>query len=79
MHRPFFKASVDELEALLRKHQSDRFVLAQLREELGFRRTDRAKQLLREVTGLLSGQVPTRPKLPRAAQPEDQFDLIKPV
>jgi hypothetical protein len=75
--RPYFKASVEELEALLQKHKSQRFVLAQLREELKFRRTERAKQLRREVEGLLTGIVPMPPKPARAARPEDQLRLIR--
>ena len=77
MNRPYFKATVEELEVLLQKNKSRRFVLAQLREELKFRRTERAKQLRREVEGLLSGIVPMPPKPIKAARPEDQLHLIR--
>ena len=55
MDRLYLQATVEELESVLRKHTAKRFVLAQLREGLKSCRTDRAKQLLREVEGLLSG------------------------
>jgi hypothetical protein len=75
MDRPFLQSTVDELEMLLRAHTTDRFTLARLREELLFRSTDRAHQLLREVEGLLSGVVPTKREA-RPAQPEDQVSLL---
>jgi hypothetical protein len=76
MDRPYFKNSVGELEQFLRRHAGDRPVLAQLKNELTFRKTDRAKQLLREVEGLLDGDVPMPPKPGKAARPEDQYRLI---
>jgi hypothetical protein len=77
MDRPYMNASVDKLEDLLKEHRSERFVLAQLREELAFRKTTRAKQLLREVEGLLGGAVPMPPKPARPARLEDQLPLIE--
>jgi hypothetical protein len=55
MDRPCFKAFVEELEKILRDHKSERLILAQLREELQFRKIDRSQQLLKEVLALLSG------------------------
>ena len=76
MDRPYFEATVKELDNLLKRHKSQRVVLAQLREELEFRKTLRARQLLREVEGLLSGAVPP-PRRARAAKRQDQLRLIQ--
>jgi hypothetical protein len=76
MDRPFFKVSINELEALLGKHKGERMILAQLREELQFRKTDRAKQLLKEVLALLDGTLPLPPKPPTPEDPNSQLDLI---
>lgn len=76
MDRPFFKASIEELEKLLQERGWDRFTLSRLREELTYRKKDRAKQLLREVEGLLDGSVPPREKPARTANPDDQIDLL---
>jgi hypothetical protein len=74
--RPFFKASIEDLEKLLAERAWDRFTLARLREELNHRGTDRAKQALREVEGLLSGTVRMSPKPPGADSPSSQMDLL---
>ena len=76
MDRPYFKSSLDEIERLVQEHKHQRVVLAQIREELQHRDTHRAKQLLREVQGILDGEVRLPPRRPRAAEPEDQIDLI---
>lgn len=70
-------ATIDELEALVRKNQSNRVVLAQIREELKHHRRKRARQLLKEVLGLLEGQVPMPPKPPKRDRPENQLPLIE--
>lgn len=69
MDRPFSEASIDELEEIFDKHLHKRPVLANLKNELEFRSTDRAKQLLVEVRGVLDGDVSV-PKPP----PEDSED-----
>ena len=46
------------LKKLLAERAWDRFTLGLLRVELNHRGTERAKQALREVEGLLSGKVP---------------------
>ena len=76
MDRPYFKSSLDEIERLVQEHKHQRVVLAQIREELQHRDTRRAKQLLREVEGILDGEVRPPPRPSRAAKPEDQIDLI---
>jgi len=76
MDRPLLALTIDKLEQLVSEHRSDRFTLGQVREELSARTTDRAKQLLREVEGLLSGKVPLPPKPGRPAQPGDQMSLM---
>jgi hypothetical protein len=75
--RPFMRASIKELEKLLSQHRSDHAVLGRLREELTYRTTRRAKQLRREVEGVIEGQVPIK-KEPRPAQAEDQLGLLDP-
>ena len=76
MSRPFSEASVMELEALFKKEANNRFVLAQLREELAFRKTKRALQLRKEVESSLDGTVPMKPRPARPDRPEDQIDLL---
>lgn len=76
MDRPFSEASAAELEQIFVKHKHDRVVLAQLREELGFRHTRKAKQLLKEILGVLEGNVVLPPRPVRPAKPEDQIDLL---
>ena len=60
MDRPYLETTIEDLEKIVDRHKSDRVVLAQVREELGFRKRKRAKQLLREVLGLLGGEVQCR-------------------
>jgi hypothetical protein len=74
--RPFFKASIEDLEKLLAERAWDRFTLGLLRVELNHRGTERAKQALREVEGLLSGKVPMPPKPAGADSADDQIDLL---
>jgi hypothetical protein len=76
--RPFFDTPVDQLEELLQKHKAQPVILRQVRDELQYRGTKRAKQLIREVDGVLDGRVPVKPKPPRAARPEDQLHLLDP-
>jgi hypothetical protein len=75
--RSFIKASIQELERLLSQHKSDHAVLGRLREELTYRTTDRAKQLRREVEGVIEGLVPVKKKT-RPPQAEDQLGLLGP-
>lgn len=75
--RPLMKATIGELEKLLSQHRSEHAVLGRLREELTFRTTRRAKQLRREVEGIIEGLVPDK-KTTRPAQPEDQLGLLGP-
>jgi len=74
--RPFFKASIEDLEKLLAERAWDRFTLSRLREELTYRGTERAKQALREVEGLLSGTVKMPPKPAGADSTSSQMDLL---
>ena len=76
--RPFFDTPVDQLEELLQKHKTQPVILRQLRDELQYRGTKRAKQLIREVDGVLEGVVPVKSKRPRSARPEDQLHLLDP-
>jgi hypothetical protein len=77
MDRPLFKATIQHLEGLLKGNPSDVFTLSRLREELTYRNTDRARQLLKVLEALLGGKVPMPPKPPRPARPEDQLELLR--
>lgn len=77
MPRPYMEATIAELERLVSENRTSRTILAEIREELRFRKRERARQLLREVEGLLEGQVPMPPKPPKPDDPEDQLSLIK--
>lgn len=76
MSRPFMEASIEEIEKIVQDHKSERLTLAQVREELQFRKTKKARQLLREVLGILDGDVPVPPKPPRKDRVEDQLPLL---
>lgn len=75
-HRPYFKTPVAEMEKIFKKHVRDQGVLGDLYAELTHRKTERAKQLRKEVEGALTGEIPIPPKPPRPAHPDDQMDLI---
>jgi hypothetical protein len=72
--RPYFKTPVEELEQIVAKSNTRKVVLAQIREELQMRTTDRAKQLLREVNGLLDGTVPST-RTPPPDDPDNQLEM----
>lgn len=76
MSRPYFKHSIDDLEKLVRTHMHSHAVLGDIREELTFRETDRAKALLRDVMGLLTGVVEMPVREPRSDSPDNQFGLL---
>ena len=76
MDRPYLETTIEDLEKIVDRHKSDRVVLAQVREELGFRKRKRAKQLLREVLGLLDGEVQMPPRPPRPDSPDHQLPLV---
>ncbi|CAD1790219.1 hypothetical protein XSP_001553 [Xanthomonas euroxanthea] len=54
MSRPHLSKSIDQLEELYAASISDEATLAELAEELGFRRTPRAKELATEVVNALN-------------------------
>lgn len=76
MPRQYINHSIDELEAFVQEHLRDRPVLAEIMEELEHRSTPRAKQLLKEVKGVLAGDVnpPRRPY--RSDIPENQQGMF---
>lgn len=76
MDRPYFEASVEQLGQIVRDHSHSRVALASVREELAFRQNRRARQLLREVEGLLAGELPMPPKPPKPDSPANQLDLV---
>lgn len=77
MDRPYMDASIEHIEKIVQDHKSERMVLAQVREELRFRKTRKARQLLREVLGILEGEVPVPPKPPREDTAEDQLSWLE--
>ncbi len=77
MDRPFMDAPIEKIEEMVRDHTSNRVVLAQVREELQFRKNRRARQLLKEVQGLLDGEVPMPARPPRPDDPSNQLPLIR--
>lgn len=58
------------------QHLDRRQVLGDVRDELTYRSTRRAKQLLREVEGVLTGAVPLPPKPPGPDTADNQMDLL---
>jgi hypothetical protein len=76
LSRPFSEASIKQLQGIFRENRYKRVVLGELREELGFRKTRKAKQLLKEVLAVLAGEVVLPPKPVRSSKPEDQFELL---
>ena len=76
MDRKYFKTPVDELEGLFKEHLNHRQVLGDIRDELTHRETTRAKQLLTEVEGVLSGDVPVPDPPPAPDRAENQLDLL---
>lgn len=76
MARRYIDSSIDELEALFKANLHSLQVLGEIREELTYRSTDRAKQLLREIRAVEEGMVPLPPKPLRPERPDDQGELL---
>lgn len=76
MIREYFSTPVEELEQLFKDNLHNLQVLGEIRRELTFRTSDRAKQLLREVEAVESGILPVPPKPPRPDRPDDQQVLF---
>jgi hypothetical protein len=76
MDRKYFKTPIDELEALFKENLNHRQVLGDIRDELTHRDTPRARQLLREVDGVLAGVVPAPDTPPGPDRAENQLDLL---
>lgn len=76
MARPYFDMTIPQLERLVADHREKPAVLGQVWEELTYRDTDRSRQLMREVLGLLNGVVPQPPPPLQADGPEKQIDLL---
>lgn len=75
MDRPYIDTTIDQLEQLVADHKDNRVILAKIDEELGFRTTARPRRLHREVTALLDGELPVRPKRRKREGPESQLTL----
>lgn len=71
MTRPYIEHGVDELEAIVIANREHRPVLAEILEELLYRRSQRAKQLRKEIQALLGGVVGQA----RQSHPDDQTEL----
>lgn len=78
MARQYMQHTIEELETIMVANRTKPVVLAELLEELQFRRTDRGKQLRREVQALLDGTIPPVERKLRRARPEDQLKLLDP-
>ena len=63
---------------MVRENKHSRAILGQVYEELTYRKTERAKALLRDVLALLEGHVrmPQPPPVPDS--PESQLGLLDP-
>ena len=64
------------MEALVKENLNHRQVLGEVRDELTFRKNQRAKQLLREVEGVLAGDLTVPDAPPRPDKAENQLDLL---
>lgn len=76
MSRTYSEASIKQLQVIFHENRYKRVVVAELREELGFRKTPKAKQLLKEVLAVLAGDVVLPDKPIRPSKPEDQIELL---
>ena len=72
--RPYSQAKIEELERLVAANRAEFAILGPIRQELEFRKTRRAQQLLREVRGIVEGDVPrARMQLPDST--DNQVEL----
>ncbi len=76
MPRRYKNTPIDELESLVRENIHRKQVLGEVRDELTYRTKDRARQLLKEIEGVLAGTLPAPPRPPREERPEDQKELF---
>lgn len=74
--RKYFELDISELEGLMSENQHSPAVLGEIYEELSYRKTERAKQLRKEVEALLEGRIPMPPRPKRPDSPEDQIDML---
>ncbi len=70
MTRLYIDHGIEQLEEIVSTNREKRPVLAEILEELQYRRSQRAKQLRREVRALLDGVV----RQVRQTRPEDQTE-----
>ena len=75
MTRPFFKTTLDDLEKMARENLHNGQILGDIRSELSYRTTDRAKQLERELLAIAEGRLVAPPGPPRKDRPDDQGEL----
>lgn len=71
MTRPYIEHGIEQLEEIVGANREKRPVLAEILEELQYRRSLRAKQLRKEVQALLDGVVGQV----RPPRPDDQAEL----
>jgi len=76
MSRKYFAAPIEELEVLFKANLHNLQILGELREELTYRTSERAKQLHREIRGVEEGLMPKGPKPLRPERPDDQGELL---
>jgi len=73
--RPYFDHEIDQLEQLVLQNRDRAVILGQIRTELEYRTTARAKQLLKEVLALVEGKIP-KPPPPPADRATDQRSML---
>ena len=76
MDRKYIETPIDVLEGLVRENLNHRQVLGEVRGELTYRANRRAKQLLKEIEGILAGELRVPDPPPRPDRPEDQMDML---
>ena len=76
MERKYLDTLIDSLEALVSENLSHRQVLGEVRDELTYRKTRRAKQLLKEIEAVLAGELSVPDPPPRPDKSENQLDLL---
>jgi hypothetical protein len=75
--RPYIDHTIDQLEKLVAENRDRPAVLGPIRVELEHRKTQRAKQLAKEVVALVEGDIP-KPRPTKAGRPTDQGALFTP-
>lgn len=76
MSRPYRQHSLDDLSTVVDEQRHQPMVLRDVLDELNHRKTKAAKQLKKEVLGILEGRVKVRPEVPAEDSTENQLDML---